>query len=152
MKRKARAEALSDAASKRRARVYLKNRYGSEAVGTPLTTPKPLATSIKPLPEADGIMGASSKAYEAAKSGGKHHGFLEIYEELPDHLVEKAARSLSNRAAQHRNWIASPRSKVGPDLPAEAVCHLVESRWPKEVAIFEEQIEILRSILKERRK
>ncbi len=32
---------------------------------------------------------AVSNAYEAAKAGGKHAGYLNQYQSLPDHLVEK---------------------------------------------------------------
>jgi len=33
---------------------------------------------------------AVSNAYEVAKAGGKHAGYLKQYAALPDHLVEKA--------------------------------------------------------------
>ncbi len=98
------------------------------------------------------ILDLVAKAYETARSGGKHAGFLRIYETLPNHLIGRAIRSLTQRVAEHRGWIEAPYLKIGPNAPDDAIRHLVRSRWPKEIAAFEEQIEILQSILEERRK
>ena len=95
---------------------------------------------------------ATSKAYQIAKEGGRNRGFLRNYEALPDHLIGKAIRSLETRAREHRAWIADPRSKVGPDLAENEVGNLVRKKWPKDISRIEEQIAILRGLLKERQK
>lgn len=89
-------------------------------------------------------------AYEAAKAGGKHKGFLRIYQELPDHLIEKAIRSLAARASEHRAWIADPALKVRVELSDAERARLVAVVWPKEVRGFEEQISILEDVLRDR--
>ena len=91
-----------------------------------------------------------SAAYEAAKAGGKHRGLLRIYQELPDHLIAKAIRSLAARASEHRAWIANPALKLGADVAAVERARLVREKWPKEVRGFEEEIDVLQGILQER--
>ena len=92
-----------------------------------------------------------AKAYDEAKAGGRHGGFLRNYEDLPDHLIEKAIRSLSARIAEHQRWIEAPLQKVGPGTSETDIRNLATRRWPREVAGFEEQREILQGLLAERR-
>ena len=95
---------------------------------------------------------AASKAYQNAKEGGRHSGFLRNYEALPDHLVEKAIRSMQVLKQEHQAWIADPHSKVGPDATEDEIGNLLRKKWPKDISRIEEQIAILRGLLKERRK
>lgn len=95
---------------------------------------------------------AEGEAYRTAKEGGRHAGFLKNYDGLPDHLLEKAIRSMEAQIEEHRAWITSPRSKVGADLADDAVGNLVGKKWPKDIARMDEQIAILRGLLSERKK
>lgn len=93
---------------------------------------------------------AVSNAYEAAKAGGKHAGYLNQYQSLPDHLVEKAARGFEKQIAAHESWIADPSLKLPPDYPATDVERLVTKKWPSDIARLKEQRDIVLGIIKER--
>jgi len=93
-----------------------------------------------------------AKAYEEAKAGGKHAGFLSRHEELPDHLVEKAMRSFRRQISMHKDWIAQPERKLGPGAPPDKVRNLVEIKWPNDIKRLQAQLDILRGILQERKK
>ena len=91
-------------------------------------------------------------AYETARAGGSHANFLRDYGALPDHLIEKALRSLGRQVELHQAWIADPTAKLGGQFDREYARRLVEQKWPKDILRQREQIEILRGILRERRK
>ena len=98
------------------------------------------------------IAAAMGAAYEAAKAGGKHNGFLVRHRELPDHLLAKAARSFLRRIREHQRWIARPEDKVDAGLDPRQVEHLVAAKWPKDIARNEDQLDIVRGILREKRR
>jgi hypothetical protein len=91
-------------------------------------------------------------AYEAAKAGGKHSGFLARYRELPSPLLARAARSLARRIAQHEGWIARPEEKLGAGADSVKLAHLVGKKWPRDLERLREQLDIVRSILQQERK
>lgn len=91
-----------------------------------------------------------SDAYEVAKAGGKHAGFLKQYSSLPDHLLEKAARGFEKQIAAHNRWIENPFLKLPPDYPLREVKRLVTQKWPSDIARLEEQKTIALKMLKER--
>ena len=93
-----------------------------------------------------------SDAYKIAKEGGRHQGFLKAHAKLPDHLLEKAARSFRRRIAEHRAWIERPETKVGQSERPEKVEDLKERKWPSDIMRLQEQLSIVRGILQERRK
>jgi hypothetical protein len=93
---------------------------------------------------------AVPNAYEVAKAGGKHAGYLKQYASLPDHLVEKAVRGFEKQIAAHESWIADPFSKLPPDYPTTDVDRLVTKKWPSDIARLKEQRDIVLGILKER--
>ena len=65
--------------------------------------------------------------------------------------IEKSIRSLHEQVSVHQDKIANPLSYVNPDLPKSALDALVVSYWPKEIANFEQQINVLTGILKEKK-
>lgn len=91
-----------------------------------------------------------SNAYEAAKAGGRHAGYLKYYMSLPDHLVEKAVRGFDKQIAAHKSWVADPFLKLPPDYSAIEIDRLVTKKWPSDIARLEEQRDIVLGILKER--
>lgn len=91
-----------------------------------------------------------SDAYEVAKTGGKHAGFLKQYSSLPDHLLEKAARGFEKQIAIHNSWIKNPFLKLPPDYPPPEIERLVTKKWPSDIARLEEQKVIILELLKER--
>jgi hypothetical protein len=50
----------------------------------------------------------------------------------------------------HRTWIANPVSKLGPDAAEEEVARLVAKKWPSDIRRIEEQMDILKGLLRER--
>ncbi len=94
----------------------------------------------------------TASAYEVAKAGGAHENFLRDYSKLPDHLIEKAIRSINRVVAQHEVWIADPKAKLGQGANTDRMRRLADDKWPKDIARQREQIDILRAILKERKK
>lgn len=93
---------------------------------------------------------AVSNAYNEAKAGGKHAGYLKQYASLPDHLVEKAVRGFEKQIAVHKNWIANPFLKLPPDYPAIEIERLVSKKWPSDITRLEEQRDVALGIMKER--
>ena len=87
--------------------------------------------------------GAAPNAFEVAKAGGKHAGYLKQYVSLPDHLVEKAMRGFEKQIAAHNSWIANPFLKLPPNYPAMAIERLVAKKWPADIARLEEQRDIV---------
>lgn len=98
------------------------------------------------------IATAMGAAYEAAKAGGKHNGFLVRHRELPDHLLENAARSFLRRIAEHERWIARPDEKLGAGADAAALRNLVHKKWPKDLDRLRAQLDIVQGILRERKR
>ncbi len=90
------------------------------------------------------------RAYDRARAGGKHAGWLKRYSELPSNLVAKGLRSLEKQAEMHRAWIANPLGKLGPDAAVEEVARLVSKKWPSDIRRIEEQMDILKGLLRER--
>lgn len=91
-------------------------------------------------------------AYATAKAGGKNAGLIFRNEGLPDSLVEKSIRSIDKRIAEHEAKIANPRDFVDTSTSDADIGHLVKSYWPKEIANFMDQVQVLRGILKDRKK
>jgi hypothetical protein len=91
-----------------------------------------------------------SNAYEVAKAGGKHAGYLKQYASLPDHLVEKAVRGFEKQIAMHKSWIENPFLKLPPNYPPKDTDILVKKKWPSDIARLEEQRDVVLGILRER--
>ena len=91
-----------------------------------------------------------SNAYEIAKAGGKHAGYLKQYTSLPDHLVEKAVRGFEKQIAMHKSWIENPFLKLPPNYPLDAIENLIKKKWPSDITRLEEQQDVILGILQER--
>ena len=91
-------------------------------------------------------------AYNLAKAGGKHSGFLRVYAKKSANNIHKAIRSLERNVKQHESKIANPEQWY-PDRrklrPEEQKANL-EKIWPKTIQAGKEQIEILKEILENR--
>ena len=89
--------------------------------------------------------------YEIAKAGGKHSGLVRRYASEPDRQVEKALRSLDRRISEHLDKIANPGEYVGSGVSQQQIGYLVNSYWPKEIAGYRAEVEVLSAMLKERK-
>ncbi len=91
-----------------------------------------------------------SNAYEVAKAGGPHRGWMEKQRTLPTVKLLKSIRSLEKQIAQHQQWIEDPRLKVPAEMPAEEMNYYVTTKWPNDIARQRQQIDIIRGVLHER--
>lgn len=89
-------------------------------------------------------------AYDEAKAGGKHAGFLKRLGPMKATQVAKSIRSHERRIVEHLDKIADPLNYVRADLPELELRALIEETWPKEIRKFEEEIEIARRHLEGR--
>jgi hypothetical protein len=92
-----------------------------------------------------------SDAYEAAKAGGRHAGLIRRFRDETDHAIAKSIQSLRRQIDLHLAYVADPLLKVDRSLDALAVKRLVEQKWPKEIERLREEVEVLESLLKDRR-
>lgn len=91
-----------------------------------------------------------SNAYEVARAGGPHHGWMEKQRKLPTVKLLKSIRSLEKQIAQHRRWIDDPYSKIPVDTPMDEANHYVTTKWPSDIARQLQHIDIIRGVLHER--
>lgn len=91
-----------------------------------------------------------TSAYRIAKAGGKHKNFLENYNRLPDHLIEKAIRSIEKQVALHESWIADPAIKLDSSRYTRERIEQYQAKWSKDIERQQEQIDILKGILENR--
>ncbi len=90
-----------------------------------------------------------SKAYEIAKNGGKHADLIERYGNVSNKELQKSIKSYEKQIAKHKDKIANP-SKHCPDWETMDLRHkesLVEVNWPAEIELYNEQRDIVQSIL-----
>ena len=92
------------------------------------------------------------QAYEEARAGGKHAGWYRNSQELGELQIEKSIRSFQGQIKRHEAWIADPHSKLPSTTDPARVRNLVEIGWPEDIRRHHEFIDILKGILKERRK
>ncbi len=90
---------------------------------------------------------------EARSPGGRHHGFYKLYSNLSDALVRKAIKALQPRRDEHLDKLARPDTHVADfqNLDARVRDALIRKVGPGQIARFEEQIQILEGILKQRK-
>lgn len=91
-------------------------------------------------------------AFDTAKAGGPHFGLWKNYQDRPVAMLERAVKSLDQRVSEHRGKIAGPHAYLRPDIPERQIEHLVNIKWPEEIAIFKVQIEILNAMIEEKRR
>lgn len=91
-----------------------------------------------------------SDAYEVAKAGGPHHGWMEKQRKLPAAKLLKSIRSLERQIARHQRWIDDPYSKIPVDTPTDEAKYYVTTKWPGDIARQRQHIDIIRGVLHER--
>ena len=91
-------------------------------------------------------------AYEIAKAGGKHSGYLKNLEPNGVRQIAATVRSLDAQAAMHREKLTDPHRFV-PDWFSRSQGYRegLLKKWAGEVAGFQEQAEIARRLLDERK-
>lgn len=95
---------------------------------------------------------AAKSAFDVAKAGGKHAGFLENYAGRTSAEINRAIASIEKEIAKHESWIANPKSKIPgfESLDPRQQAALLNNKWPTDIARQREQIAILRGLLGER--
>jgi hypothetical protein len=95
------------------------------------------------------IVSMKNDAYEVAKGGGRHRGFLDQWSGQKKGKIEKSIKSLSDQVRSHREKIANPNKHINRIVSGHELKYLVSTYWPKEIRNFEQQINILEGILGE---
>ena len=93
-----------------------------------------------------------TQAYINARNGIKHVKTLKDYSTKPNREIEKGIRSFEKQISKHKDKITNP-SKAIPHwnkLDVRQQKALINKKWPSEIKGFEEQRDILQSILDER--
>lgn len=89
-------------------------------------------------------------AYEIAKAGGRHKGLYQAWKNKPISEIEKSIRSLREQIGLHLDKIANPNKYITENILPLQRDGLINRYWPKEVANFRQQINVLDGILRER--
>jgi hypothetical protein len=89
-------------------------------------------------------------AYAVAKAGGTHSGLIKRFGNETEYAIRKSIDSLRDQVALHKSYIADPSVKVDSSIGEAALRRLIELKWPKEIQRFEQEIDVLQGILKER--
>ena len=88
--------------------------------------------------------------YEIARNGGRHSGLLKNYVDLPLPMVERGIRSIETQITLHETWIKNPFSKLPATIEKHQVEFLVTKKWPKDIERLQEEMEVLKGLIKER--
>lgn len=110
----------------------------------------PVDISIGPMAiESGGRI--AGKAFEAAKAGGKHAGFLKNYVQRTEREIQRAIRSLERRTEEHLQKVANPEkyAEGWSGLSIERQQDMIKY-WQKEATTYREQAEVLRGLIKEK--
>ena len=93
--------------------------------------------------------GAARGAFDVAKAGGRHAGFLKNYAGRTPAEIQNGIASIEKRIAEHQSWIANPQSKIPNfgSLDPRQQAALINSKWPSDIARQQEQLDILRGLL-----
>jgi hypothetical protein len=91
---------------------------------------------------------ASGNAFEIAKAGGKHAGFLTRYLNATKREVEKGIRRLGQQIRNHQSWIENPRDHIREwdALDPRQRDALVNRKWPSDIQRQMEQRDILQGL------
>jgi RHS repeat-associated protein len=94
-------------------------------------------------------VGVGRSAFEIARAGGKHAGFLKNYLGRSPSEIQKAVTSIEKQIADHQSWISNPELKIPNfrSLDPRQQAALVNSKWPSDIARQQEQLDILRGLL-----
>lgn len=88
--------------------------------------------------------------YDIAKAGGTHAGLIRRFGGETRYAIDKSMRSLRRLIAEHEAKIRSPAAFVAAGTSADEVRYLVETKWPKEIAGWHDELVVFEGILKER--
>ncbi len=94
-----------------------------------------------------------SEAYLAAKNGGKHARIITEFGDKPIKEIQKSVRSYEKLIIEHKDKIDNP-AKYCPDwenFHPNRKKALVEKVWPNEIQCYTEQMEILQTILNQKK-
>ena len=113
----------------------------------------PRATAVKVKGINDYVKPADS-AYDIAKSGGAHAGFLKDRMTHPDAFLQRSLSSIQAQINQHQQWITNPALKLGDltSYDARQVEALVTKKWPADIKRQQQQADILQGLLNDRSK
>lgn len=89
-------------------------------------------------------------AYDVAKAGGRHSGYLKERLGYTDTQLSRAYKSARNAIANHEQWIAAPYTKLPTNYPVLKVRHLQGRKWPADIRRIGQQLEIIEQIMKGR--
>ena len=101
---------------------------------------------------APGAARGAKTAFDVARKGGKHAGFLRTYMGRSPAELRKAIESLGRQIAEHRGKITNPERYI-PKFKLLDPRHqkaLLESKWPGDIQRLQEQADILRGLLEGR--
>ena len=93
-----------------------------------------------------------SKAYEAAKAGGRHYGLIRRFAKEREAAILKSIRSLQKMIQEHQDKINDPMKYIEQNVSLFHLHDLVSRYWPEEIENFKQQIDVLIGILEERKK
>jgi len=114
----------------------------------------PLGFSLPPssVEHNDIGFGRTKDAYETAKTGGKHAGYLKQYRTRSTAEVQKALKGHENQVEIHKEKLGNPEGaeRKWSSLPKERQEQL-QNDWTKHMQRNKEQADIMRGILRERR-
>lgn len=94
--------------------------------------------------------GGVKDAYQIAKDGGKHSGMLRNYANRPTVMIERGAGAMNSQIALHEGWIKDPFSKLPSTIDKRELDHLVNVKWPRDIARLREESGVLRGLIEER--
>ncbi len=97
-----------------------------------------------------GVDGGMSDAYNIAKNGGKHSGFLKLWEGKDKKSIQKSLDSLQGQIDVHLDKIANPDKYFTEAVSQQRRECLTKRHWPKEIRTFQAQHDILNALLKEK--
>ena len=127
-------------------------KHGDEAADTARRLP---CISSSPSRKGPGLakpLAACDDAYEAAKSGGRHAGWMRDMATKPSNELRRGIRNLEKQIAEHQDKIANPEKHI-PDfrsLDPRQQQALLTKKWPGDIARQQEHKQILEGILRER--
>lgn len=108
-----------------------------------------IETAAKSIDRISDTGQAAKSAFEIAKAGGKHAGFLKNYVGRTPAEIQKGIASIEKQIAEHRSWISNPQSKIPNfgSLDPRQQAALINSKWPSDIARQQEQLDVLRGLL-----
>lgn len=95
---------------------------------------------------------ACDDAFEVARSGGRHAGWMKEMATKPSIELQRGIRNLEKQIAEHQDKIANPEKYI-PDfrsLDPRQQEALLTKKWPGDIARQQEHKQILEGILRER--